>query len=1208
MLIRDIFATTIQERIEPVVKVLERNPAVLLHELSNLVVTPQWEHHLRTVLDAYTDAAERTDEQRIGIWISGFFGSGKSLLMKVLGLLLEGGELQAQAVHDLFLTRLPETSPDKATVQRHLMILRRKLTTTVVGGNLHALLAQGDDSLALITFKLFALQRGYTHNWPFAWAVEYQLDERGLSSDFRHLVSQKSGMEWSEVAADPEFYLETLYAAAAEILPDHFSSVDAVERSANAILTSGITPTALVDRFRRWCQARDGGGRRHKLLIQLDELGQWIAAGNANERTNQVQALAETAAQSGAGRIWIAVTAHGDVQALKQNVQQSIYAKINQRFGQQCKLSNDDISLVVEERLLRKTQAARRMLEQRFTERSGELSDMGTVQAQRVYPAPDASRFALFYPYLPWTVAVIPDVVKGIAQAAGRDEALTGSNRTMIGVVQGAILETPGLLESPVGRLLSLADLYDQLASDVPIETKTDLNQVRSSVPEATDFTPRVARALFLLGEAEYIPTTLDNVVRSLIDATDRTLAALRPQVKADLERLVVAGYAKQVGDTYTFLSTQQRSFQDRVRARQDELLAHSYELSQALKEYDSEDALRFDRVALHGREVALKLDIDGRVARNPQAPVTLRVYSPFQRALDAQIDDDAALKQQSAQEPEVIIFRMADVPALRRTLALALATDEVATQVTSSPQSSDPDKDVARQARQSDLVSHKGDVRRLLGQAVRGGTVFFRGTQYQLAAADSAGAAVRATLAEILPSIYARFAEVPHRLVNEATAVKAALAGNTSNSDLQALGVYRADGTLNDAHPLVSTLRSRLPVDDQFQQFVPADTLRNEIQRPPFGWDPNVVRVGLALLLRASACRLIDNSRTLTDPGDPDVLLALTKEQKFKQVRVQGMRSDLTMHELQQIRGYTEALFGIKPALVAATLNTALGDQLATTTQQVQTIRQWASTAQCPLPQTFEAGSSLVEELQHMAVPHARLTRFREQAETLLGYMETLHELAAFQQQHGATFSSVRDFFNRMVNVEADIPAVRQFIQDWRSVTRERSITEAARWNELIQAYHAAQQAVTSQIATWQQDARQRLSELDTELEQQVRTAGVPEEQVASEAATLAALFQEVRERLEQTNPGLYEARGLLATLTNAELSLHQRLAEVRARYAPEPEPVPAPTGQETRLQWSSLAGQRHIRSAEELEQVLDEVRARVLAELERQETVILE
>src|SRR2546430_616303 len=102
-----------------------------------------------------------------------------------------------------------------------------------------------------------------------------------------------------------------------------------------------------------------GQDRVEKLLIQLDELGQWIASGNANERIMQIQALVETAAQAGDGRIWIAVTAHGDVQDLKQNVQQEQYAKINQRFALQCKLSNDDISKVVEERLLRKTQAAR---------------------------------------------------------------------------------------------------------------------------------------------------------------------------------------------------------------------------------------------------------------------------------------------------------------------------------------------------------------------------------------------------------------------------------------------------------------------------------------------------------------------------------------------------------------------------------------------------------------------------------------------------------------------------------------------------------------------------------------------------------------------------------------------------------------------------------------------------------------------------------
>ena len=52
MQIRDTFATAIQERIEPVVKVADRNPAVLLNELRNLVVTPQWEQYFHHILES----------------------------------------------------------------------------------------------------------------------------------------------------------------------------------------------------------------------------------------------------------------------------------------------------------------------------------------------------------------------------------------------------------------------------------------------------------------------------------------------------------------------------------------------------------------------------------------------------------------------------------------------------------------------------------------------------------------------------------------------------------------------------------------------------------------------------------------------------------------------------------------------------------------------------------------------------------------------------------------------------------------------------------------------------------------------------------------------------------------------------------------------------------------------------------------------------
>src|ERR1019366_5149414 len=171
-------------------------------------------------------------------------------------------------------------------------------------------------------------------------------------------------------------------------------------------------------------------------------------------RIMQVQALVESASTLGAGRVWIAVTAHGDIQALKQNVQQEDYAKINQRFICKCKLSNEDINTVVQQRLLRKKMPAASLLRERFQQNSGDLYDLGALkETQRVYPLPDAESFALHYPYMPWTVAVIPDVTKGIAQTAGRGEELTGSSRTMIAVVQGGILEVPGFLNKPIGTL-----------------------------------------------------------------------------------------------------------------------------------------------------------------------------------------------------------------------------------------------------------------------------------------------------------------------------------------------------------------------------------------------------------------------------------------------------------------------------------------------------------------------------------------------------------------------------------------------------------------------------------------------------------------------------------------------------------------------------------------------------------------------------------
>ncbi|GHO59273.1 BREX system P-loop protein BrxC [Ktedonobacter robiniae] len=1216
MKIREMFGTKIQERIQPVVKVSDRTPAVLLDELQNLVVTPQWERYLHLMLQEFIDAFDSEDEQEIGFWINGFFGSGKSLLMKILGALLEGGELDGQSVHEIFLGRILTSSSEiRDDFKRFLKICQTRIACQAIGGNIHTQQAGSHEPLTILAFRLFAQAQGYTHLWPFAWAVEAQIDARGLTEEFHAVASSLCKQEWSEIAEDAEFYSARLYQAAAQVLPDHFNSPDQVKLAVESAKSNGITPVMFVERLCRWCREHDRGMKRQKLLLQFDELGQWLQGSNINARIMEVQALVEAASELGQGRIWIAVTAHGDIQSLQQNVQQEYYAKILQRFIAKCKLSNEDINAVVQERLLRKTGPATSFLRTCFQQQSSTIYDLGTLKdAPRTYPLPDEETFAQFYPYLPWTVTIIPDITRGIALATGRGAELTGSNRNMIGVVQLGILNAKGLLEEEVGRLISLADLYYQFDTDIAVETRNDLRRVGDRVPGANkELIERTARALYLLGQVEVIPCTVENLTRALVTSIDEDLTILRSQIKGALDQLVRAGYAKQVGESYAFLSTQQRSFQEKVQNKQEEWLARIGDLILKLDDYKGDDALRFDQITLPGmggRQKTLRLVLDNRVLRNPTEHVTIHVYSPLQRLIAPEIGNDVDLKQQSIQQKNTFFLRMEFLAGFQRALALAVATEEVAEHILHTGQGGEAEFEVAKLAKKYDIPEYKREVRYLFEQAMRNSQIFFRGSIYYPSNGDNAGAMVRSTLGPRLLEIYSAYADLPHRLHDDAKAVRDALNHVVSNKDLEALGVFKADGTLNEGNPLLSRLRSRIPLEKEDLGFVYADQLRQDLERPPYGWDGNSVKVGLALLLRAGACKLFENGTTYTNPGDPSVLLCLTKAQRFKTVRVQGVRTEISMQDLIEIRKCMDDVFGIKPQLILAVMDEKLKEQLQILHIQAEEVEAWANPAGCALPLSFETGHTLVGELLVSNVPNIRLPQFIQEHERLWEYKALLGALLRFKDEHGSLYQEERDFYNRMYHLENPPAAILAFLQGWREATQQRSITTQTRWHELTEQYRQARQALTDEIERLRQEGQQDLARQDDELLERVEQASIPAEVIEATLADLRASLDPERAKLAQASLSISEARSVKSALVNRRVEIGRKLREISQRYqttsTPEVEDSPAPSV--VHISWQSLLGERCISSPAELQQVVDTLQRLVYNELEQRRIVILE
>ena len=96
MKIGDLFTKPINRPINGVIKADQKDAESVWQELDEYVVTKQLTEYFRRFFDAYLAAADNPNDPvlaaRMGVWVSGFFGSGKSHFIKILSYLLENLE------------------------------------------------------------------------------------------------------------------------------------------------------------------------------------------------------------------------------------------------------------------------------------------------------------------------------------------------------------------------------------------------------------------------------------------------------------------------------------------------------------------------------------------------------------------------------------------------------------------------------------------------------------------------------------------------------------------------------------------------------------------------------------------------------------------------------------------------------------------------------------------------------------------------------------------------------------------------------------------------------------------------------------------------------------------------------------------------------------------------------------------------------------
>ena len=350
---KELFSKDIDRNINGVIKANDEKN--LDDEVHEYVLTEEICRNLSKFLDAYNDPM---NHEQNGAWISGFFGSGKSHLLKMLSHIL--GDVPAELVD-----KGSEPSMNRGQIVRAFVGKAEEQDDQMLAGQLEKALtipatsilfnidqkadkSNASDALMYAFVRVFDEVRGFYGKNPFVAKFERDLESNGYLDDFKQQFKQKADKSWSEGRDEAVLWDDEICKAYAAVTdkPVQDSIIQRYED------TYTMTVSDFADDVNTWLSQQEPNRR---ILFLVDEVGQFI--GENRELMLSLQSIAEDLAVKTNGRAWVVVTSQEDMDTIvgDRTKQQSYdFSKIQGRFAIKLKLNSADVVEVIQKRLLTK--------------------------------------------------------------------------------------------------------------------------------------------------------------------------------------------------------------------------------------------------------------------------------------------------------------------------------------------------------------------------------------------------------------------------------------------------------------------------------------------------------------------------------------------------------------------------------------------------------------------------------------------------------------------------------------------------------------------------------------------------------------------------------------------------------------------------------------------------------------------------------------
>ena len=888
MQIKNMFEKQIDRDIKGVIKVGQSDEENIYQELDEYVVTKELLKHFRVFFENYEKGIDGYTD-KMGVWISGFFGSGKSHFLKILSYLLKNSTVEGKRAIEYF-TGCESDAGIRPKIEDTMLIAEMtkagETDSDVVLFNIDskgsAKIGSGKEAIVEVFMKVFNEMQGYCGSVPYLADFERQLDGEGRFEEFKEKFEQIAGAPWEKKRQAFAVIQDKVVKTLVEM--DFMSEEAARNWCKNAKGNYDLSIEKFVSLVQQYCAKK---GPNHHVIFLVDEIGQYIA--DDTQLMLNLQTIVEDLGTACRGKAWVIVTSQEDIDSITKT-KGNDFSKIQGRFDTRLSLSASNVDEVIRKRVLAKNDTAAQALRLLYEQKESIIKNLITFTVdtadKKLYA--DKADFADCYPFIPYQFSLLGQVLTAVRTHGASGKHLSDQSRSMLALFQESAIR---VMDKEDGVLVPFSYFYNPLHKFIDHQHSQVISDAEDN-SKLDEFDVELLKVLFMIKYVKEIKANADNLTTLMISNIDDDRIEVRSKIEESLKKLIKETLVQKNGEIYIFLTNEEQEINNAINNESVEMGEIIGEASTVIfEEIYTEKKYRYSNRYMF----AFNQKVDDRFFKSNQSnDIGVTIITPYGGDYA-----DSALRLLSAQESSIIVKLPNDgtfLDEITESIKIYKFLNKNASGARGS-------FDSIRRAKEDERIEKKDRIRIFIEDALKNADIYVNGDKAVISAKEPA-ARINEALGKLVAMKY-----------NKLTYMETA----PELSDISAI-FKRSDGQMSflgtsDTTPNKLALEEVVQViglNNARHMKTSLKSLQDKFGAAPYGFDTKDVQWLVAMLFKLGRVSLTLNSRNLSLLStNPDELVRYITKREYVEKLLIDIRERATDGQIRSVKEVMKDYFG---------------------------------------------------------------------------------------------------------------------------------------------------------------------------------------------------------------------------------------------------------------------------------------------------------